>query len=177
MRRHHLAETRLVPGSDAPLALELRFKKGEARLEGREALRAAGTLMPHVNRYGGDEDTVQSAVKVLDAAGGANGYLGHLSKLASDATAVPLNKFSNKRKAKHSWTGSFTSGLFGLNAPDRLALEMALHEESELRALRGELVELERAWRDAEETAAISDNLLTSSSIQNTLDKLRGRTE
>ena len=44
--------------------------------------------------------------------------------------------------------------------PTRLALEMALHEEQERRALEGELWLLEQAWRDAEEIAAISDDLL-----------------
>ena len=173
VRRRHLAETRLVPGTDAALAIDLRFKGGETRLEGREALRVAGTLMPHVNRYGGKLETVQSAVKVLDTAGGADGYLEKLSKYASQATVVPLKKSTNKRKPKQSWTGGYASGLFGLSVPDRLALEMALHEEAELRALRGELSELERAWRDAEEIAAIADNMLTPSSIQKTLDRLR----
>lgn len=37
IRRRHLAETRLVTGTDAPLALDLRYKGGEARVEGREA--------------------------------------------------------------------------------------------------------------------------------------------
>jgi hypothetical protein len=37
---------------------------------------------------------------------------------------------------------------------------MALHEESERRALEGELAGLKAAWRQAEEIAAISDNLL-----------------
>lgn len=37
---------------------------------------------------------------------------------------------------------------------------MALQEEDERRALEGELWRLERAWREAEEIAAISDNLL-----------------
>jgi len=46
--------------------------------------------------------------------------------------------------------------------PDRaLALEMALHEEQERRALEGELSALEAAWRDAEEIAAIADRLAT----------------
>jgi hypothetical protein len=54
---------------------------------------------------------------------------------------------------------------------------MALHEEAELRALQGELSELERAWRDAEEIAAIADNMLTPSSIQQTLDQLRRTNE
>ena len=42
----------------------------------------------------------------------------------------------------------------------RLALEMALHEEQERRALEGELKVLEAAWKAAEEIAEISDNLL-----------------
>ena len=40
---------------------------------------------------------------------------------------------------------------------------MALHEEDERRALEGELWRLERAWEEAEEIAAISDNLLLPS--------------
>ena len=44
--------------------------------------------------------------------------------------------------------------------PARLALEMALHEEQERRALEGELWRLERAWEEAEEIAGIADNLL-----------------
>ena len=43
---------------------------------------------------------------------------------------------------------------------DRLALEMAAHEDAERRALDGELAELEAAWREAEEIAAIADALL-----------------
>jgi hypothetical protein len=45
------------------------------------------------------------------------------------------------------------------NAP-QLAVEMALHEESERRALEGELAALEAAWREAEEIAHIADSLL-----------------
>lgn len=40
-----------------------------------------------------------------------------------------------------------------------LALEMALNEESERRAMAGELALLEAAWREAEEIAAIADAL------------------
>lgn len=43
---------------------------------------------------------------------------------------------------------------------DRLALEMAAHEESERRALDGELAELADAWREAAEIAAIADALI-----------------
>jgi hypothetical protein len=47
-------------------------------------------------------------------------------------------------------------------APDprvALALEMALHEETERRALDGELAMLEGMWRQAEQIAAIADRL------------------
>ena len=47
-------------------------------------------------------------------------------------------------------------------APNRvasLALEMALHEETERRAMQGELAALEDMWRQAEEIAAIADRL------------------
>jgi hypothetical protein len=46
-----------------------------------------------------------------------------------------------------------------LRAPERLALEMALHEETERRAMQGELALLAAAWREAEEIAAIADTL------------------
>jgi hypothetical protein len=43
---------------------------------------------------------------------------------------------------------------------DRHALEMAANEDAERRALEGELRVLEHAWRQAEEIAAIADDLL-----------------
>jgi len=46
-----------------------------------------------------------------------------------------------------------------LSGTECLALEMSLHEESERRALEGELALLEAAWRDAEELAQIADSI------------------
>lgn len=60
-----------------------------------------------------------------------------------------------------SWTGKTVKGsLARLPAPERLALEMALHEDRERRAMEGELRLLEHQWRDAEAVAAIADGLL-----------------
>lgn len=174
VRRRHLAETRLLQGTDAPLALDLRFKGGEARIEGAEALRIVGHLMPHVNRFGGKPDIVKSAVTTLDESGGAEGYLERLGSYASTATQVVIKPKSGKRKPKQSgWTMAYSSGLFGLDHADRLALEMALHEEAELRALQGELHALERAWRDAEEIASIADGILTPSPVRNAVNRIR----
>ena len=58
--------------------------------------------------------------------------------------------------------------------PARLALEMALHEEQERRALEGELWLLERAWEEAEEIAEISDNLLLPEGAEQFLAEHRG---
>ncbi|MBL8961081.1 MAG: hypothetical protein JNJ98_14595, partial [Gemmatimonadetes bacterium] len=41
----------------------------------------------------------------------------------------------------------------------RLAIEMALHETVEREALEGELQSLREAWEEAEEIAAIADQL------------------
>ena len=55
----------------------------------------------------------------------------------------------------------------------RLALEVAVADEVERRALEGELATLERAWRDAEEVAAIADSLLLPSGVVDRLRRLR----
>jgi hypothetical protein len=57
--------------------------------------------------------------------------------------------------------------------PTRLALEMALHEERERKALEGELRTLEAAWRAAEEIAAISDSLLLPEGTDEFLEEHR----
>lgn len=49
--------------------------------------------------------------------------------------------------------------LLDVGLVDRLALEMAAHEESERRALEGELDALRDAWREADEIATIADAL------------------
>lgn len=174
VRRRHLAETRIVQGTDAPIALELRYKDGESLVEGAEALRVAGLLMPHVNRFGGKRDVVDASVAAIEERGGSEGFIEHLARIAPSATRVETNR-KGKRKPKKTQTGAFKSGLFGLTHPTRLALEMALHEEAERRALHGQLAELERAWREAEEIAGIADDLTLPSRVRTAFDKLRER--
>jgi hypothetical protein len=55
---------------------------------------------------------------------------------------------------------------------DALVLEMALNEESERRALEGELAGLEAAWREAEEIAAIADSLPGEAMVSRFIDRL-----
>ena len=113
------------------------------RFEGDAAGRAAGTILARMNAAGGTSKTVQDAVGQIEATGSAQ-------RLIADLAAT--NDFKNG-VGKPGWLPSMPE-------PSRLALEMALHEEQERRALEGELWILEQAWKEAEEIAAIADNLL-----------------
>ena len=169
VRRRHLAESSLSRGSDGTLAIDLRYKNGQARFEGTEALRVASLVVPAVNRFGGSRDAVAEAVSEIEQDGGPERYVEQLARRAAVLTAVRGKADRRGRKGKIGATG-----LYGLRPVDRLALEMALHEEAERRALAGELALLEHAWRDAEAIAAIADDLLLPSSVRAAFDRLRG---
>ena len=65
--------------------------------------------------------------------------------------------------------------LAGLPKEIRLALEMATHEDTERRALEGELAVLEEAWRDAEEIAKIADDMFVPEETRARLSALKAR--
>jgi hypothetical protein len=166
VRRRHLAETALTQGENG-MAVNLRFKNGSRQFDGAEARRIAAIIVPKVNRYGGDRKAVADAVQRIEQAGTADRFIDDLTKTAQS--------YRPARPTKGRWRNrDFTKqGLFAMPAPQRLALEMALHEEAERRALEGELTELERAWREAEEIGSISDDLLLPDDIRGSLDRLK----
>jgi hypothetical protein len=169
VRRRHLGESSISQGDDGALSLYLRYKKGSAQLVGREAERVASIVLPKVNRFGGGRKAVSAAVSEIEETGSAVAYLGRLTRSAH-AYARP---YPVKRSR---WTGHYDFnkyGLFSLPAHHRLALEMALHEEAERRAMEGELVTLELAWKEAEEIAAISDNLLLPQSVESAFEEMK----
>jgi hypothetical protein len=170
VRRRHLAESSLAHASDGALAIELRYKNGMSRFEGPEALRVASIVIPAVNRFGGSRETVAAAVGEIEQTGGPERYVEQLARRAHVHTAVRGRPHRYGHKGKIGRTG-----LYGLTTVDRLALEMALHEETEHRAMAGELALLERAWRDAEEVAAIADDLLVPGGVRSALERLRGK--
>jgi hypothetical protein len=118
----------------------------EVRLPEAQAIRVLRRGMVHVNEQGASAEQVRSAVDVLGRQG-VDEYLRRFPRLRREL--LP--------RKPH---GILNSWLDGAPAPEvTLALEMALHEEDERRALQGELAELDAAWRDAEEIAAIADAL------------------
>ena len=170
VRRRHLAESALSRGSDGTLAIDLRYKNGQSRFEGPEAVRVASIVVPAVNRFGGSRQTVAAAVNEIEQVGGPERYVEQLARRGEVVTAVRGKPHRFGRKGRIGKTG-----LYGLTPIDRLGLEMALHEESERRAMQGELALLEAAWRDAEEIAAIADDMFVPSNVRASLDRLRGK--
>jgi hypothetical protein len=168
VRRRHLAESVVSPGSDGSLALDLRFVHGSARFEGAEAKRIAAIVVPKVNRFGGARRAVADAATTIEEAGGPEAYLGRLSRSAH------LTRLVNRRTGAPRKRGVVgQTGLYALDSVQRLAFEMALHEEAERRALEGELDELQRAWREAEEIAAIADDMFLPSGITGAIERFR----
>lgn len=173
VRRRHLAESSIGEGEDGSLQLSLRFRNGSAHLTGAEAERIASIVLPTVNRFGGKRAEIADAVRAIESAGSSERFLRQAGR-ASSGLIRSMTAGVSPRKARARQMEFNKYGLFSLPASQRLALEMALHEEAERRALEGELAQLEEAWREAEEVAAIADNLLVPSGVDAGLRRLKG---
>ena len=172
VRRRHLGESSLGREADGSLALQLRFKNGQARFTGPEAERIASIIVPKLNRFGGSKAEVADAVEEIESQGNSERFIDHLSGVSHVHTKpMPVSKKSKWRQGERQFQ---KFGLYSLPTSYRLALEMALHEEAERRAMEGELEELERAWKDAEEIADIADNLLVPESVDEQFRKMKG---
>lgn len=144
LKRQDLLGTRIRPSDDGQgFRVQIRKRSKKVWYEGPEARRFAGAILPKMNSAGGSKARVQDAVGLIETAGHPEQYLARIARgdRFQDRKGVP--GYVNK-----------------MEKPQKLALEMALHEEQERRALEGELWLLERAWEEAEEIAEISDNLL-----------------
>jgi hypothetical protein len=132
--------------------------QGGLLLEGNTARTALQKILPRVNHQGAGKDTVQSAVGVLEDAPTTDGLIAMLARSSSDSWKTTRDGDRTLRTLKSEL---------------RLALEMTTHEEAERRWLAGELVELEQAWRDAEELAAIADKLGIPADVEARLEAMR----
>jgi hypothetical protein len=148
-------EVRIIP-SDHEQGWALRFAlDGKyADYHGREALHIAQLVAPSINSRGGSADDVRIAVRDIEIAGSAERYFPRVLNYGQ----------------KHGWQ---YTGLGGYPDHMRLAFEMAAHEENERAALEGELKRLEDDWREAEEIAAIADNLFLPRAITDFVERHR----
>ncbi|MBC7790984.1 MAG: hypothetical protein H7Z74_13640 [Anaerolineae bacterium] len=160
VRRKDLDTLRLSAEADSnEWSLHLRNKSGLTGFTGEDAVHAMGLLLPALNRFGGSQEKVTEAVTRIEAIGDSDAYLLQSAKRAG----------GRDRLADASKQDKITD----LALEERLALEMAVHEQTERRALEGEIKDLERDWREAEEIAAIADNLLLPAGFDEFLRKYR----
>jgi hypothetical protein len=123
-------QVRTETSDDAPL-----LSTRDLVLHGDAARRVLTRGMVHVNGAGAGRDLLQRA---LDSLAAVDSPAEYVTRLAGENV-----RFGGLRHAPVHY----------------LALEMALHEETERRAMEGELAALEEMWRQAEEIAAIADRL------------------
>ena len=177
----------LRPEPHAPWRLLVRHQGGVATLSGEPALRTAGKLFAAINIYGGSPDDVAYASAKVEDANNESSYFARVFAIAMrtswgrypDApmpTEVDRPVSVAERLALYVSNRSFwgrggvgsepATSLLVLPLVDRLALEMAAHEESERLAMSGELADLEAAWREAEEIAEIADAMFDDEELE-----------
>jgi hypothetical protein len=135
-------------GGDGSATLHVVHDGGIARYDGTAALQTMSVLVASSNRLGASDTAVRTAVSRIERRGDAAGYLASVSRLGAARGRV-FSMLNSYRQL----------GALRLDPAERLALEMAMHEETERRALEGELALLAAAWKEAEEIAAIADEL------------------
>jgi hypothetical protein len=160
-----------VPYKTAKAWLNSYSFRGTPRVEahGAEALAVARRLLPFINAAGARPAEVADAVRVLEESHGTTHLFG--------STAASWVTLSEKpaRRVMRNWNREGPVGQLSLlPVAVRIALEMSLHEDDERRALEGELAELENRWREAEEVAAISDEMFLPSGVGAMLKRLKG---
>jgi hypothetical protein len=140
------------------LLMTVRVDKRIERWYDDDARAIAGQILPRANIAGAKKKDVQHAVELIASA---------------EPSDDPLMRLLGRRRMETSQALKIKS----LTTPQRLALEMALHEEQERRALDGELKALEERWRAAEEIAAIADSLTLPDSVEEQFKNLKRRSE
>jgi hypothetical protein len=141
-------------GAPGRYGLALHHTEGVELIRGPEVRKVLGYVIPTLSPFGGAQSEIRSAIELVDNAGSAQ-----------ECVSRTL-----ERATRHGgWFAHFP-------VETRLALEMSLQEDTERRALEGELKALEKAWLEAEQIAAIADSLLTPSEVLERIAGLRSGT-
>ena len=150
--------------------LQVPHELGVKHLTGARARYAVGVILARVNRLGFGRADVDVATRLLTARADPEAFIQSTLRgknMDLDLALVRQQLNSGRRGA------SAGVALASLPVLRRLALEMAVNEGSERRALEGELAQLEEAWREAEEVAAIADSLFVPRQVAERLEQLR----
>ena len=174
IRRGHLTRSWLQPDDDGDLALHIpgilpaqrdgaHWHVPSLLLRGETARRVLSRSILDANSAGASASAVKDALARLAQSGSSDEYLRATASRVVRLDVPDLGFNPRGWREMAGWVrGERRDKAFTppkLDDPGALALEMALHEESERLAMLGELKALEAAWRDAEEIAAIADTL------------------
>lgn len=151
VRAKHLEDIELDVQGRESARIAVPHDRGWVEFSDTSAYHTMSVLLAGTNRFGADSARVQDAVTRIESAGDAAGFLSHASAFNALRGGRIVSVLNGMRGL----------GAMRLSPTERLALEMSLHEETERRALHGELATLEEAWRAAEEIAQICDDDLT----------------
>jgi hypothetical protein len=148
LRFSEVARLEIIEHSpDAPWVLRVAHGTGQSDFSGADAAQVAGHLLSNLNVDGVSRVQIREATNRIAHAGDAERFIRQSGNLRE----------SRRRKNTIFWNDDV--GVLGLTTTERLALEIAVHEDAERHAMQGELQALEDAWRDAEEIAAIADRM------------------
>jgi hypothetical protein len=116
---------------------------------GHRAAYTFRSVLTSRNYRGGQQEDVDNAVSLLAEVSDPGRFISRVARVSQREQVHPLP------------------------AHISFALEMALHEDVERRALEGELAELRSEWAMAEEIAAIADNMMLPATVDDSLQRLR----
>ena len=132
-------------------ALHYDYKKRAALLEGTPATHTLRNLLTTVNYQGAVSRDIESATALLSEFSTPGAFIRKLARAGERTGLASLAHYPE---------------------PIRCALEMALHDDAERRAMEGELDALEAEWIFAEEVAGIADAMLLPSDVMAKLTAL-----
>lgn len=135
---------------------------GTARFSGAAAVPVLAQLLPQAYAGRFAPRLVTDAVTMIEQAGGVEQWF--------PAAAARVRSWA----ADQTWGD--TGSILNLPKPARLALLIAAHEDDERRAMEGALAELEERWKQAEEIAAIADDLFLPAPVTQLIARFKGET-
>ncbi|MES2177032.1 MAG: hypothetical protein V4550_04130 [Gemmatimonadota bacterium] len=166
--------TMILADGNGGWMLHVRHEFGTEEYRGAEALRFLSMLLARVNGAGARDNMIRRAVVEVEQ----SPLLGMLEQIAVASTEFwTLDRerqalFDGRRFKMHErHRPPNRAGIGRIDPVKRLAIEMALHESAEQKAIDGDLAELEASWRAAEEIAGIADDLLLPPSVTEFISK------
>ncbi|MCC6318040.1 MAG: hypothetical protein IT361_10150 [Gemmatimonadaceae bacterium] len=187
--RHLVGASLMRPEPGRPWSLAVPHDQGVLTLEGEAGVRTVARMLAVINGTergrGFSHDLLTAAVAKVEESARPDSYFNRVLTIAlrsswgredadvSPVTNVEMLELATSETERLAWrlTGRTFWGRGGIGSDpattlldvplvDRVALEIAAHEESERRAMEGELADLAQAWREADEIATIADALL-----------------